>query len=212
MKECTTAPLLPQLMERERGKWREALWQVGLLPPAFNSPSLFKQNFSLPTATCAKKCIISDFCFKWKTNKRLLFLKATLFQSRDLWCGLKSSGVRTYRLNSENYTLLRWLMKCLHKHGTLEKLNESKKEASGTKRKAIFFIGRTYLQWSKQKYVQITVKLLELDTSANCYRSLGRKVIQRKIQHSTKCLCNLRANDRTMAYRHSPSLSLSNMH
>jgi len=100
-------------------------------------------------------------------------------------------------------------MKCLHKHGTLEKLNESKKGASGTKIKAIFFIGRKYLQWSKQKeYIHITVKLLELDTSANCYRSLGSKVIQRENQPSVKCLCNLRANDGTMAYRHPLSLSL----
>lgn len=100
-------------------------------------------------------------------------------------------------------------MKLLHKHGALEKLNESKKEASGTKRqkKSHLLLAWKYLQWSKQReYIHITVKLLELDTSANCYRSLGSKATQREIQRSVKCLCNPRANDGTMAYRHSLSL------
>lgn len=90
--------------KREVGMERSTLtgWLAAFV--ASNSPSLFQHNFSLPTATCAKILIISDFCFKWKTNKGLRLLKAAVFQSRDLWCGLKSSVVKTFRLNSENDT------------------------------------------------------------------------------------------------------------
>lgn len=67
--------------KREGGMERSAStgWLAAFV--AYNSPRLFQQFFSLPTATCTKILIISDFCFKWKTNKGLrLFSKQQFFK------------------------------------------------------------------------------------------------------------------------------------
>ncbi len=67
--------------KREGGMERSAStgWLAAFV--ASNSPGLFEQIFSLPTATYAKILIISDFCFKWKTNKGLrLFSKQQFFK------------------------------------------------------------------------------------------------------------------------------------